>query len=130
MYPRLYIARGLLREDGVIFISIDDNEVAQLRLLMDEIFGEENFVAEFSRLTKRAGKTSSLVSNNNDYIVFYKKTSESKVNDYIHKDKEYKYSDEYENTRGKYKLSQTLDYHSIQYSPSLDYEIKFGRYSF
>ena len=44
MYPRLYIARQLLREDGVIFVSIDDNEVAQLRILMDEIFGEENFI--------------------------------------------------------------------------------------
>jgi adenine-specific DNA-methyltransferase len=42
MYPRLYIAKQLLKEDGVIFISIDDNEVAQLRLLMDEIFGEDN----------------------------------------------------------------------------------------
>lgn len=48
MYPRLYIAKQLLREDGVIFISIDDNEVAQLRLLMDEIFGEENFVGNIS----------------------------------------------------------------------------------
>jgi len=45
MYPRLYVARELLREDGVIFISIDDNEVAQLKLLCDEVFGEENFVA-------------------------------------------------------------------------------------
>lgn len=44
MYPRLYIAKQLLKDDGVIFVSIDDNEVAQLRLLMDEIFGEENFV--------------------------------------------------------------------------------------
>jgi adenine-specific DNA-methyltransferase len=44
MYPRLYIAKQLLKDDGVIFISIDDNEVAQLRLLMDEeIFGEEHF---------------------------------------------------------------------------------------
>jgi adenine-specific DNA-methyltransferase len=52
MYPRLYIARQLLKDDGVIFVSIDDNEVAQLRLLMDEIFGEENFVGEFIRKTK------------------------------------------------------------------------------
>ncbi|MDD2576735.1 MAG: site-specific DNA-methyltransferase, partial [Bacteroidales bacterium] len=44
MYPRLYIAKQLLKDDGVIFISIDDNEVAQLRLIMDEIFGEENFI--------------------------------------------------------------------------------------
>lgn len=45
MYPRLYIARELLKDDGVIFISIDDNEQAQLKLLCDEVFGEENFVA-------------------------------------------------------------------------------------
>ncbi len=47
MYPRLYLARNLLRDDGVIFISIDDNEVSNLRKLCDEIFGEENFVAVF-----------------------------------------------------------------------------------
>jgi len=46
MMPRLYLAKSLLREDGVIFISIDDNEVHNLRLLLNEIFGEENFVAE------------------------------------------------------------------------------------
>mgnify|MGYP001084416144 CR=1 FL=1 len=46
MYPRLFLARNLLRQDGVIFVSIDDNEVHNLRLIMDEIFGEENFVAE------------------------------------------------------------------------------------
>jgi adenine-specific DNA-methyltransferase len=45
MYPRLLLARDLLKDDGVIFVSIDDNEVAQLRLLCDEIFGEENFIA-------------------------------------------------------------------------------------
>ena len=48
MYPRLYIAKKLLKDDGVIFISIDDNEVAQLRMVMDEIFGEENFVGNIS----------------------------------------------------------------------------------
>ena len=45
MYPRLFLARQLLRDDGVIFVSIDDNEVHNLRLLMNEMFGEENFVA-------------------------------------------------------------------------------------
>src|SRR4030042_3568220 len=44
MYPRLFLARNLLRDDGVIFISIDDNEIHNLRMIMDEIFGEENFV--------------------------------------------------------------------------------------
>ncbi len=52
MYPRLYIARQLLRDDGIIFVSIDDNEIAQLRILMDEIFGEENFVGTLIRKTK------------------------------------------------------------------------------
>jgi adenine-specific DNA-methyltransferase len=47
MYPRLYLARNLLRDDGVIFISIDDNEAANLKLLCDEVFGPENFVADF-----------------------------------------------------------------------------------
>lgn len=48
MLPRLFLARNLLREDGIIFISIDDNEVANLKLLMDEVFGEENFIDIFS----------------------------------------------------------------------------------
>ena len=45
MYPRLFVARQLLRDDGVIFVSIDDHEVHNLRMLMNEVFGEENFVA-------------------------------------------------------------------------------------
>ncbi|MDD4180616.1 MAG: site-specific DNA-methyltransferase [Victivallaceae bacterium] len=76
MYPRLYIARRLLKDDGVIFVSIDDNEVAQLRLLMDEVFGEENFVSEFiwekkkkpSFLHRNVGKLS-------EYIVCYLKNN-------------------------------------------------------
>ncbi|TPH75734.1 site-specific DNA-methyltransferase, partial [Helicobacter pylori] len=51
MYPRLLLAKDLLKQDGVIFISIDDNECAQLKLLCDEIFGEDNFVAEIVRNT-------------------------------------------------------------------------------
>ncbi len=72
MYPRLYIARRLLREDGAIFISIDDNEVAQLKLLMDEIFGEENFVGQLI-VRKRAGggSDSKFISIEHDYIIVY-----------------------------------------------------------
>jgi len=55
MYPRLFVARQLLREDGVIFISINDIEVYNLRLLMNEIFGEENFIAPFIWHSKRGG---------------------------------------------------------------------------
>lgn len=124
MYPRLYIAKQLLKEDGVIFVSIDDNEVAQLRLLMDEVFGEENFVAEFARLTKKAGKTTELVAGNNDYIIFYRKSIHSQINKSNLESNGYNGEDEYLEQRGTYKLSQTLDYDSIQYSTSLDYEIE------
>lgn len=123
MMPRLYLAKNLLREDGVIFISIDDNEVHNLRLLMNEIFGEENFVAEFPRITKKAGKTAELVAKNNDYVLCYKRSEETEFYQEKHTDIGYKHSDEYVTERGLYKLSQTLDYGSIQYSPSLDYEI-------
>lgn len=78
MYPRLYIAKQLLKEDGVIFVSIDDNEVAQLRLLMDEVFGEENFVEIFS-WTKTS--TPPALSNKsrkiNEYILCYEKDKNS-----------------------------------------------------
>mgnify|MGYP000989629569 FL=1 len=74
MYPRLYIAKQLLREDGVIFVSIDENEVAQLRLLMDEIFGEENFVAELIWKSKSGGANDSrFFAIDNEYIVCYGK---------------------------------------------------------
>lgn len=75
MYSRLLIARQLLREDGVIFISIDDNEVHHLRKLCDEVFGEENFLGKVSRLTgtPTGQGTKGLVSEL-DYIVIYSKT--------------------------------------------------------
>jgi adenine-specific DNA-methyltransferase len=75
MYPRLYIAKQLLKEDGVIFVSIDDNEVAQLRLLMDEIFGEENFVENFSWVNNQRGRsTDKHISNTFENILMYSKS--------------------------------------------------------
>lgn len=124
LYPRLKLAHNLLRDDGVIFVSIDDNEVHNLRKMMDEIFGEENFVGEFPRVTKRAGKSTDKIAKNNDYILCYYKSNKGEFYAYAHTDEGFKYCDEYESVRGKYKLNQTLDYSSIQYSPSLDYEIE------
>ena len=75
IYPRLYIAKQLLKDDGVIFISIDDNEVAQLRLLMDEIFGEENFVNKIVWKKNSSGKTvSEKYPENIDYILMFSKS--------------------------------------------------------
>ena len=79
MMPRLYLAKSLLREDGVIFISIDDNEVHNLRLLMNEIFGEENFVAQFiweKRITRENRKA---ISNRCEYVLCYTKSSEGRI---------------------------------------------------
>ena len=72
MYPRLFLARNLLREDGVIFVSIDDHEVHNLRLVMDEIFGEENFAAQLVWKNKlNAGALTKGFSNVHEYILCY-----------------------------------------------------------
>lgn len=74
IYPRLFVARNLLREDGVIFVSIDDKEVHNLRKVMDEVYGEENFVGTIKR--RAARKTAHLskdMSDICDYIVIYAK---------------------------------------------------------
>jgi adenine-specific DNA-methyltransferase len=74
MYPRLYIAKQLLKDDGVIFISIDDNEVAQLRLLMDEVFGEENFVAELPTVMNLKGNNDEFgFAGTHEYTIVYSK---------------------------------------------------------
>lgn len=74
MMPRLYLAKNLLRDDGVIFISIDDNEVHNLRLLMNEIFGEENFVANIIWARKRGKDNSAkFFSRNHEYLLVYGK---------------------------------------------------------
>lgn len=74
MYPRLYIARELLRDDGVIFISIDDNEQAQLKILCDEVFGEENFLAEFIVNSNSSKNNSKKVSISHEYMLCYIKS--------------------------------------------------------
>ncbi len=73
MYPRLLLARDLLKQDGVIFISIDDNECAQLKLLCDEIFGEGNFVACLKWKKKKQPSFLSKVAVILEYILVYAK---------------------------------------------------------
>ena len=70
MYPRLLLARDLLKDDGVIFISIDENEMAQLKILCDEVFGEENFV-ECICWNKRVPKNDKGIGNIHEYILLY-----------------------------------------------------------
>ncbi len=74
MMPRLYLAKNLLRQDGVIFVSIDDNEVHNLRLLMNEIFGEENFVGQFIWQSKKGGGSdSTTVVQDHEYVLCFSK---------------------------------------------------------
>ncbi len=74
MYPRLKLAWNLLRHDGVIFVSIDDNEVHHLRMLMDEIFGEENFVGILSVENNPKGrKNSEFISVSSEYLIIFAK---------------------------------------------------------
>lgn len=76
MYPRLKLAWNLLREDGVIFVSIDDNEVHHLRMIMDEVFGEENFIGEFVVVRAEGGGLASQYVKGHDYLITYAKSLE------------------------------------------------------
>lgn len=74
MYPRLFLARNLLREDGVIFVSIDDNEIHNLRLLMNEVFGEENFIAQITwKKTYGGGSKAKHFVGLHEYILCFAK---------------------------------------------------------
>jgi adenine-specific DNA-methyltransferase len=123
MYPRLVIAKDLLKDTGVIALSIDDSEVFNLAKICNEIFGEDNFMACFPRVTKKAGKSTDTIAKNNDYVLLYSKSNTPLVNLPKHMDEGFKFKDEYFDERGYYKLNQTLDYDSLQYSTSLDYPI-------
>lgn len=109
MYPRLYIARQLLREDGVIFISIDDNEVAQLRILMDEIFGEENFVQQIAWRKSDNQANIGQLARVKEYILVYAKVKDKSIINKIplteKAKKEYSYKDE----KGYFRRSILLD---------------------
>jgi len=128
MEKRLKLAKNLLKDDGVIFISIDDNEVAQLKLLMDQpdLFGENNFITIFPRKSGVAPRIDAKhISVEHDYVVCYAKKIESlelnKV--YTAENGDYRLQDEYVKIRGRYKLNK-LDRGSIHYSESLVYPIK------
>ena len=110
MWPRLHLLKELLSDEGVIFVSIDDNEVHHLRMLMDEIFGEKNFFAVLTRRAMHTVRNSSKDFNHNaDYTLVYAKDKswfgedKSRYIRYI-TDKSAKYPHDDNDGRGKYKL--------------------------
>lgn len=80
IYPRLKVARDLLTEDGVIFISIDDNELENLRKICDEIFGEQNFITNFIWEKRKTRENRRIVSVRHDYVICYVKNFNKREN--------------------------------------------------
>ena len=130
MSKRLRIAKQLLSEKGVIFISIDDNEQAQLKLLCDEIFGEKNFVAKFDWRKKTGANDAKDIAIITESILLFAKNHSATIENKIWARDEmsvnksrYKLSDEYVNERGMYYLD-TLDRGGLQYSDSMNFGIE------
>ena len=119
MYPRLKLARNLLRDDGVIFISIDDNEVANLRKLCDEIFGESNLLAQCVR--KRRDSQANLsknISPIHEYVVVYAKQNGDVLNKVSASIDESEYKNPDNDPRGPYKTMPCTNKGGAVYSVS------------
>ena len=93
MYPRLKLARNLLTDDGVIFISIDKNEIHNLRKICDEIFGEENFIEEITVINNPRGRDYGGIANMHEYLLVYKKSENSFLNNLNQTDKIFPFFD-------------------------------------
>ena len=126
MYPRLILARNLLTDDGVIFISIDDSEVDNLKKLCNEVFGEENFVTNLVWQSTAGSNTGTDIVTITENVIVFTKSRESFIFDGMPaSDNSYVLSDEYENVRGKYAIDK-LDRRRVgsHYSSALDYPIE------
>ena len=123
MYPRLRLARNLLRDDGVIFISIDDEEVHNLRKVCDEVFGSENFIAQFvwkaRQFTDARAKTN--VSTDHEYIIAYAENSGFSLKG-VGRD-ESKFSNPDDDPRGDWMSRSILGLATREQRPNLHYEI-------
>jgi adenine-specific DNA-methyltransferase len=128
MYPRLYLARNLLREDGVIFISIDDNEVENLRRMCDEIFGEENLIECFVWKKSYGGPKEKYAVTQHEYVLMFAK-SKTELNPFLLEydplkiDRYYKHKDENFQIRGPYRLKPLEATKSMDSRPNLFYGI-------
>ncbi|MBR3815739.1 MAG: site-specific DNA-methyltransferase [Clostridia bacterium] len=126
LYPRLLLARELLSADGVIFCSIDDRNQSYIKCLFDEVFGESSFLFCVPRITKKGGKTTDTIQKNNDYVIAYTLSRDIIFNQLEKDMSSFDQEDEYVEERGKFKVTQPLDYGSLSYSPSLDYPLEYN----
>ncbi|HPD46412.1 MAG TPA: site-specific DNA-methyltransferase [Anaerohalosphaeraceae bacterium] len=126
MYPRLFLAKNLLRPDGVIFVSIDDNEVHNLRMIMNEIFGEENFVASIIWQKKYAvSNDDPSIAPMHDYIIAYQRSEEFNRNLLPRSEKQLqRYSNADNDPRGPWSSDNYISNKSRTERPTLWYAIK------
>lgn len=131
MYPRLKLARNLLTEDGVIFISIDDNEVHNLRKLCDEIFGESNFMSNIIWQSTSGSNTGNKIVTVTEYVLVFSKNKDKTRIKMSFKNGKWKYKDKYFEKRGGYDR-QKLDgkFTKSHFSQSLVYPIKLPNNQF
>ena len=127
MLPRLFLARNLLKDDGVIFVSIDNNEQTNLKMLMDEIFGEDNFVEQIIWKKKYGpGAQTKGIGNIHEYVLCYSKTPVEDISAELGEEEITRYNkidDKYE-TRGGY-ITQPLATKSKDDRPNLVYPIPY-----
>ena len=125
MSKRLELAKELLTEKGIIFISIDDNEQAQLKLLCNAIFGEENFITNIIWESKTGASDAKTIDTITEYILVYVKSpgkTNYSRNKFSYEVKRYRFSDEYEEIRGPH-YTDNLDRGGLRYSDSLNFPI-------
>lgn len=125
MKKRLILAQDLLSDKGVIFISIDDNEQAPLKMLCDKIFGEQNFITNIIWQSTAGSNTGTDIITVTEYILVYSKHRQTcKFDGMLSDESTFKYSDEFEETRGKYALDK-LDRRRVgpHYSEALNFPI-------
>ena len=122
MYPRLFLAKNLLDKDGAIFISINDSEVNNLRLLCNEIYGEENFVTSFIWKSRQIvdSRAQNGVSNDHEYIVVYSKSNSRLKGKAIDKSK---YSNPDNDSRGPWMSNSILGLATKAQRPNLHYDL-------
>ena len=126
MKNRLEIAKELLMEDGSIFVSIDDNEQAYLKILMDEVFENENFICNFIWEKKTGASDAKQIATITEFVLCYSKnfkTVKLNKNTSSYDTERYKLSDKFEQKRGKYYIDN-LDRGGLQYSDSLNFAIQ------
>ena len=125
MWPRLHLLHALLADDGVIFVSIDDNEQHHLRMLLDEIFGEENFVADIV-WQHRHGRSNNakLISNQREHIIFYRKSDAiSRIRTIRDEQLDETYSNPDNDPRGAWVSSSYVNPATKEQRPNLVYSV-------